>query len=203
MPKSPIARKEAATVSVIVLAAGASTRMGAPKQLVRWRGKTMLQHVLDATARSSADEVILVLGAHAEEVAASVEPPSVLKIVINEQFAHGQATSLQKGLQTATGAAAIIVLGDQPELKEETIDLVASRWRTAGSAIVRCVYAGSPGHPILLSRKIWTKLPPEGDTGARPLIERRHDLVDDIDVPHPAPADVNTPRDLKRLVAGS
>lgn len=158
-----------------------------------------MQHVIEAAIRSNVEEVVVVLGASTHEVLAAVSIPGDVNVVINEHFERGHATSLKTGLEAASGSAAIVVLGDEPEVGEEAIDLVAERWRSKRSPVIRSVYDGAPGHPILLAREIWNDLPRDGDEGARPLIEARPDLVDDISVPGRRPIDVDTRADYTEL----
>lgn len=158
-----------------------------------------MQHVIDAAIRSNVEEVVVVLGASLQEVLAAVSIPDHVNVVVNEHFEKGHATSLKAGLEATSGSAAIVVLGDEPEVREEAIDLVAARWRRERSPVIRCVYDGSPGHPVLLAREIWNDLPPDGDEGARRLIEARPDLVDDISVPGRRPIDVDTRADYTEL----
>lgn len=188
------------TVAAIVLAAGGSSRMGQPKQLLRWRGKTLLQHVVDAVQQASVSEVVIVLGAAADEVMATLRLPAGARIVINPAYGEGQGGSLRVGLQeTKAAAGALIVLADEPDIDPTVIDLVLERWREGTRPIVRATYDGLPGHPVVLGRAVWDELSEEGDEGARSLIERRPDLVEDVAVARLRPMDVDTPEDLEDL----
>jgi molybdenum cofactor cytidylyltransferase len=178
--------------------------MGQPKQLLRWRGETLLQHVVDTVHRSSVSEIVIVLGSAADEVLATLKVPPNARAVVNPAYRDGQGGSLRVGLAEARDAdGALIVLADEPDIDAAAIDLVLARWRKGERPIARAIYEGRPGHPVLLGRTVWAELPGEGDEGARSLIERRPDLVEDVEVPLPRPKDVDTPRDLDDLLASS
>ncbi len=110
-------------ISGIVLAAGSSSRLGRPKQLLELAGKLVLQHVVDAAAAAPLDEILVVLGHSAGEVADRLALPAHGRVVLNPDHALGQSTSLQAGLRAAApGAdAAVVLLGDQPGIRPEAI----------------------------------------------------------------------------------
>lgn len=201
---SPGSTSSIERITAIVLAAGKSTRMGRPKQLLTWGGKPLLQHVVDTAARSPVDELVVVLGAAADEVMASLDLPPRVRIEINPDYELGQATSLRVGLGAAKDAhAALILLGDEPDMRLDAINLVLKRWQDCGRAIIRPTYSGRPGHPVLLARETWEEILVSGDEGARSLMQRRPELVDDMPVPFERPSDVDTPDDFVELSRGS
>src|SRR5918997_5983315 len=104
-------------ISAVVLAAGASTRLGRPKQLLELDGKPLLQHVVDALDGAGLDEVVVVLGHEAERIRAAVVLPARGRVVVNRAHRSGQASSLRAGLDAVDAAseAAVVVLGDQPD----------------------------------------------------------------------------------------
>jgi len=194
-------------VSGIVLAAGASTRMGRPKQLLPIAGRPLLQHVIDAALASSLDEVVVVLGHRADEVEAAIEPDGRVRAVVNPEFAAGQITSLRCGVAAADPAAraVAILLGDQPGLRGQAIDAMLDAFVAAGAGIqaARPVYPdaeGRPGHPVLLAREIFCELDDlRGDQGARTLFSEHRPFVIEIPVAGEPPPDVDTPEDLARI----
>lgn len=194
-------------LSGVILAAGASTRMGRPKQLLRLGDRCLLQHVLDAACASCLDEVVLVLGAHAEEIRATVRLPAdrAVRVVVNDEFARGQSASLQRGLREASprAVAAAILLGDQPDVDAALIDTVAAAFAGADRPIVRPVFTAGgrrvPGHPVLLARRVWPEVATvRGDLGARDLVRAHPDRVLEVDVATEPPADMDTWDDYQR-----
>jgi nicotine blue oxidoreductase len=137
-------------VWAVVLAAGASTRFGAPKQ------RLLLEPVLERVRRSSVDEAIVVLGAHElDTTAQSVHCPD---------WDRGPGASLRCGLNAlaAEVEAAVVVLVDGPDLAPEAIDRVIGTWRAGGGPIVAATYGGIRLHPVLLDREAWGLVPDEG-----------------------------------------
>jgi molybdenum cofactor cytidylyltransferase len=195
-------------LSGIILAAGASSRMGRPKPLLPLRGRPLLQHVLDAAVASRLDEVVLVLGNQAEAVRGALELPEASRVrtVVNADWARGQSTSLRLALRRArpSAAAAAILLGDQPGVGAALIDRVTRAFLDAGLPAARPVYSGAdgsrvPGHPVLLARRIWSEVDKlGGDEGARALLAARADWLLQVPVQGEPPADIDTWEDYRR-----
>ena len=138
----------------MVLAAGASTRFGSAKQAV------LLEPVLERVRGSSVPEALVVLGAH--------DVPSSAPAIRCPEWERGPGASLRCGLRTLGPevAAAVVVLGDGPNLPPEAIDRVVAVWRESGAEVVAATYEGNRGHPVLLTRAVWERIP---DQGARSL----------------------------------
>ena len=197
-------------VSGVVLAAGAAARMGRPKQLLPLRGRPLLQHVLDRAAASRLDEIVLVLGANAAAVRASLPPPAPrLEVVVNDVWAEGIASSLRCGLRACDprSAAAAILLGDQPGVTSALIDAVLDELAATRAAFVRPVFHApgrepAPGHPVAIARSEWADVERlRGDEGARVLLARAGERVHELRVDAPAPLDVDTEADYERTLA--
>ena len=192
-------------VSGIVLAAGASTRMGRPKPLLPVAGRPLLQHVVDAALASSLDELIVVLGHCAGEVEAALTLGGRARAITNPDYAEGQITSLRCGLAAANcdARAAAILLGDQPSLGSRAIDDMLAAFLDAGARAARPVYpdaGGRPGHPVLLAREIFGELNVlRGDQGARTLFSGRRPGVIEVPVAGQPPPDIDTPEDFARI----
>jgi molybdenum cofactor cytidylyltransferase len=181
-------------ITGIVLAAGTSSRLGRPKQLLELGGRPLLQHVIDASSQTGLDEIVIVLGHEADRVAAALELPATARTVVNPDYAEGQATSLGTGLAaTDPGSdACVVVLGDQPSLSSGSIRKVVQAFIDGDSPIVRAMWEGTPGHPVVFARSVWPELARlTGDSGARDLLTRRSD-VREVEMGSPAVADVDT-----------
>jgi CTP:molybdopterin cytidylyltransferase MocA len=134
----------------VVLAAGASTRFGSPKQRV------LLEPVLERVRGSSVDGVLVVLGAHDLEVSAPV--------VRCGEWDRGPGASLRCGLHALpeTAKAAVVVLGDGPALNPKAIDRLIAAWRAQPAEVVAATYGGVRLHPVLIARSAWNRIPDEG-----------------------------------------
>ncbi len=180
--------------------------MGQPKQLLAFRRKPILQHVLDAAADAGLDEIIVVLGHQAKEIRAAVPLPPGARTVLNPDHASGQASSLRAGLLAAgdESRAALVLLGDELGVGPDRMRAVLTAWERAGTPAARAEYAGSPGHPVVLGRAVWEALASlRGDEGARAAFLAHPEWVTAVPLPGPAPVEVDTPDDYRRLMEGS
>lgn len=191
-------------VAGILLAAGRSSRLGRPKQLLPLGGKPLLQHVVDAANASSLDEVVAVLGEHAEEIARAIEPGRA-RVVVNERYAEGQSTSLHRGLEALGDASgALFILGDQPGITASLIDVIVDGFRETGALIVAPRYTDGTGNPVLFARELWPELLAiTGDVGARDVLRAHRADVVDVPVATPRLSDVDTWEDYRRLRTSS
>jgi molybdenum cofactor cytidylyltransferase len=191
------------SVVALVLAAGAGTRMGRPKQLLPVGGRPMLQHAVDAAAAGGLGELVLVLGHAADEVTAALALPPGARTVVNDRHAEGQATSLAAGLAAmhADAAAALVLLGDQPEVRPDAIRALVAARRPGGPPMLRAAYRGRPGHPVLLERALWPSAAAlRGEGGGRVLAARDPEALGLVEVGGEPPEDIDTPEDHLRLL---
>lgn len=189
----------------VILAAGASSRLGTPKQLLPLDGRPLLQHVLDSAASAALDPIVLVLGHQAAEVEAAVALPAPARVVRNPDHGEGQATSLRCGLAAleAEVRAAVILLGDQPRIAPAAIREALAAYQRTGGPVVRTMYRGRPGHPVLLDRSIWpTVMAQSGDQGARDVLERHPEWIVTLERREDPPADIDSLEDYERLTEG-
>jgi molybdenum cofactor cytidylyltransferase len=184
-----------------MLAAGTSSRLGQPKQLLEVRGRPLLQHAIDAAAGSELDEVVVVLGHESERIASALALPSGARVVVNDHYESGQSTSLRTGLSSVDprADAAAILLGDQPGLTSAAIRKVLDAFRDSDAPIVRAVWQGTPGHPVVLARSEWEPVQRlEGDKGARDLVAASA-RAEVIEMEEPPVEDVDTWEQYERL----
>ena len=173
-----------AMVAAVVLAAGASTRFGSPKQ--RLLLAPVLGQVRQAT---SIDDIVVVLGAHDVETNA--------RTIHCPDWERGPGASLRCGLAELPpeAEAAVVVLADGPALSPQAIDRVVDAWRNGDSDVVAASYGGNRGHPVVLGRGTWADIPDEGARALEPTLVPCDDLG--------APGDVDTPADLAGRVKKS
>lgn len=186
-------------ITAIVLAAGAATRFGRTKQVVLVGGKPLAQHPIDAAVEAALDEVVVVLGHDAERVREALRLPAVARWVVNPAYEGGMASSLAAGLRAADPASegAVVLMADQPGITAQHLRALVEAFRVRRSPIVRLRFRTGPG-PALLSREVWGEaMSLEGDVGARVLMERHPEKVEDVDVGGDAPTDVDVPEDLE------
>ncbi len=187
----------------IVLAAGTSSRLGRPKQLLSFRGRPLTQHVIDAAVAAGLDEVIVVLGERSAEVNAALTRPPQARVVVNPDYLQGQSSSLRAGLRAAgpEPRAAVILLGDQPTVGAGAIRAVVAEYERRGGPVVRATYGGVPGHPVLIDRSVWVDVEAiEGDVGARELLADHPEWVTEVALGADRPHDVDSWDDYQRLV---
>jgi molybdenum cofactor cytidylyltransferase len=184
----------------VILAAGASTRMGTPKQLLELRGEPLLLRAVHAALASPAWPVVVVLGAHAEKIRPLLARLPVL-VTENAAWSEGLASSIRAGIavlqQFSRGLdAALIALCDQPAFSAETIAQFVATQRTTGRSIVAARYAGRQGAPALFLREHFDTLAHlTGEEGARALLNDTPDRVAAVDLPALA-IDLDTPADV-------
>jgi nicotine blue oxidoreductase len=157
-------------VAAVVLAAGASTRFGEPKQ------RLLLPTVLERLAAAPVDEVVVVAGAHPLEVDA--------RVVRCPDWERGPGASLRCGLDALGDdvEAAVVVLADGPRLAAEAVGRVLAAWREHGVDVVAASYGGERGHPVALGRAVWSRIPDEGAKALDPLLVPCDDLGSPGDV---------------------
>ncbi|MCC7021403.1 MAG: nucleotidyltransferase family protein [Thermomicrobiales bacterium] len=188
----------------IVLAAGSSSRLGRPKQLLPLAGEPLIRQTLRRILASSLDDLVVVVGHEAEAIAATLRDFPV-RIVYNPDAAQGQSTSVLAGLGAlpAGAEAALFLLGDQPGIDPAVIDALIAAWRESRAPIVAPRYTGGIGNPVLFDRRVFPELMSlQGDAGARPAVRAHREAGDLLLVPiaAPAPPDVDTEADYAALL---
>jgi molybdenum cofactor cytidylyltransferase len=190
-------------IGAVVLAAGESKRMGVPKLLLPYRGATIIEAVLDAVTASGADATLVVLGANRTAIRKRIRRFPV-SVAVNARFREGMLSSIQTGISALPRRcrAALVVLGDQPDLPPSVIDALINAWNEGRKGIVVPVFGGRRGHPLLLDlkhRREIDSLTPE--TGLRGLLAAHPEDILEVDVPDGAVlADIDTPDDYRKAV---
>jgi CTP:molybdopterin cytidylyltransferase MocA len=173
-----------AVVGAIVLAAGASSRFGEPKQ------RLLLAPVLARVREAeSIDDIVVVLGAHEIETDA--------RTVRCADWERGPGASLRCGLAALSGGAeaAVVVLADGPRLAPEAIERTVGAWRGGAGDVVAASYGGNRGHPVVLGRAVWSRVPDEGARALTPVLVPCDDLG--------TPGDIDVKADLHGRVPGA
>jgi molybdenum cofactor cytidylyltransferase len=201
-------------IAAIILAAGASTRMGQPKQLLPDRGdrgQNLLKSTVMVAIEANCSPIIAVLGAGIDRILPELKALPVRSIE-NKQWQTGMASSIRAGLQAIVNErnleAAIFLLCDLPFVRAETIDRLIHTYITTKKPIVASAYNNTLGSPALFDRSCFAELLNlEGTEGAKKIIQRHLDNHSDskvatIDFPEGA-IDLDTPQDYQRYLANS
>jgi molybdenum cofactor cytidylyltransferase len=192
-------------VGAVILAAGASSRMGSPKQTLRFQGESLLRRAALAALGAGCRPVIVVTGANAELSRRELDGLDVRE-ALNPLWETGMASSVRAGIEglvdaDANAAAAILMLCDQPHVNADVISRLAAAHRVTGKPVIASMYGGSFGVPALFSNALFAELARlAGGAGAKQVIQRyaseAHFLAfEDGEV------DVDTPDDFSRLMA--
>jgi molybdenum cofactor cytidylyltransferase len=191
-------------VAVVVLAAGGSRRLGRPKQLLDYRGATLLDATV-ATARAAGTaQVVVALGGAADEVTERVDLAGT-DVVLNPDFGDGCATSIRSALTRVRDDAAgvVLLLGDQPGVTAATVRTLVGAALPDGSGGHRvgvCAYDDALGHPLWFDRSMFATLSGlHGDKAVWKLVEAGDDVVR-VPVAGPVPPDVDTWEDYQALL---
>jgi molybdenum cofactor cytidylyltransferase len=205
MPSDVPRHRDGLRSAGLVLAAGASTRMGSPKQLLELDGRPLLEFVVTRVNASSLDVVFVVLGAAAERIRAAVDFGRA-RVVVNQDHATGMSSSLRAGLHALDEdvGRVVVVLGDQPGVDAGIIDRLLEIQSSSGLPAAALSIDGLLHPPVVMQRSLWPGLEAlEGDIGFRRLIRAQPDLVAalPLGVAGNHPVDVDTPDDYQRLVS--
>jgi molybdenum cofactor cytidylyltransferase len=190
-------------VSGLVLAAGGSSRLGRPKQLLPYRGTTLLDWVVSTARASDFDQLLVAVGGAAEDVRGVVDLRGA-DVVVNETYGNGCSSSIAAALAALDPRCDVLVLmlGDQPGVDPRTVRaLLAGR----GDALLAvCRYDNGCGHPFAFARPLFGELARlHGDKAVWKLLERRPHDVAEVPVLGPGPLDVDTWDDYEAVLAAA
>lgn len=190
-------------IGILVLAAGSSTRLGSPKQLLIYQGRSLLRHAVETALSSTCRPVGVVLGAGADRLQRELTALPV-QVALNPEWAQGMGLSLRVGMGTLLAGGheldgVVVILCDQPLLSPSLIDEMVAAFHRTGSPIVACEYGSAVGVPALFSCELFPELLAlDGTRGAQSLLARDPTRVQRIPFPD-GEIDIDTVEDYERL----
>lgn len=188
-------------VAGLVLAAGGSSRLGRPKQLLPYGSGTLLGHVLQTARACRFEQLLCVIGGGASDVRQRVDFDGV-KLVENVSYESGCSSSIAAAVEAIDARCDVLVLmlGDQPGVESSTVaKLLTSR---GDAPLAACAYADGRGHPLAFSRQVFGELASlHGDKAVWKLLDRYADSVVDVPVQGRIPRDVDTWEDYEAVLA--
>lgn len=191
------------SVGAVIIAAGASSRLGQPKQLVKWQGETLLQRAIRIARESGTAPVLVVLGAHREEIESRVDFCGT-KIVVNRNWQEGMAGSIRFGIEglkekSFEAEGALLMICDQPAVTTDHLRQMLDAFHRNPTSAVASLYAGKRGIPAIFPSEAFPDLLAlRGDMGARGLLLKPDRKVIEIPLRN-GDQDIDSPEDLSRL----
>lgn len=192
------------STGIILLAAGASSRLGKPKQLLLYKNKVLLQHGVDTAINTGTNTIILVLGANAQLLQTEIQHKEV-SVVINNNWEEGMAASIRCGLNkllviNPSINAVIIMVCDQPFVTEKLLEELQSIYLQTHQPIIASRYQNILGTPALFDKTIFEALLElKGDTGAKKILNENPQWVSVVDFPEGI-IDIDTEADYEKLL---
>jgi molybdenum cofactor cytidylyltransferase len=189
----------------LVLAAGRSRRLGQPKQVLAYRGRTLLDATLETARACGFDQILVALGGASAIVRSTVDLTGV-EVVENEHFSSGCSSSLVAALPfiDERTEALVLLLGDQPEVQPRAVDSLRATCESSVASIGVCHYGDGRGHPFWFARSMFGALDGlHGDKAVWKLLESGRWPVCEVQIDGTSPLDVDTWDDYQRLLESS
>jgi molybdenum cofactor cytidylyltransferase len=186
-------------VTGLVLAAGASVRLGEAKQLLPYRGRTLLDATLDVARSCGFDQLLVTLGGSSAAIRAQVDLSGV-EVIENREFSSGCGSSISAAVEAVSPRAdgLVLLLGDQPGIRAADVRRVAA----VGGPLAVCRYADGLGHPFWFRREVFPSLATlHGDKAVWKLLHSGRFAVTEVPADGPVPIDVDTREDYERLLS--
>jgi molybdenum cofactor cytidylyltransferase len=190
-------------LAAVILAAGGSSRMGQPKQLLKFRGTSLLRRAIDTAQAVPTDQVIVVLGHAADQLLVECKPTNAT-VVLNDQWMEGVSTSLRGGLAAVSSEArgVFIYPADMPLVTPEALRELAHRQWVSGRPAAMTEAGGVRGVPVFITRSLFPALMiQEGDVGGAQYLRAHPESVEAVHFDDPdLMRDVDRPEDYARLL---
>ena len=194
-------------IGAVILAAGGSSRFGQPKQLLLFRGKTLIRTIIDAACEAGCSPVVVVIGSDAEKIARELADMSVME-VRNTNWRRGIGSSIRSGVEALIARAPdveaiLLLVSDQPAVNARTIKGLVATHEATKKVIAASRYAGTLGVPALFDRSFFEELLSlDDETGAKSIILQNRERVAQFTFPKGA-VDIDTWKDWEKLNGGS
>ena len=194
-------------IGAVILAAGGSSRFGQSKQLIPFRGKSLVRRIIDAACEAGCSPVVVVIGSEDDKLRRELHRAGVV-IVQNHQWQRGIGSSIRCGIEVLTNSspdveASVLLVCDQPAVDTRVIQQLIALRETTGKTIVASTYADTLGVPALFFRSVFQELLLLDDkAGAKSIVLRNRRRVASLSFPE-GEMDIDTWEDWQKLDAGS
>lgn len=189
---------------IIVLAAGSSSRLGAPKQLLSYNDKNLLGHVIDEAKKTADARVVVILGGNYQLIAGNINTPGI-EVIYNPDWEEGISSSIRAGLAGLTKEnkdldRVILTVCDQPFITADLFKTLITKAGSSGKSIVASAYSGTLGTPVLFAAAHFSDLGNlKGKEGAKILLDKYKENVTSVPFEN-GEIDIDTPEDYKKLI---
>jgi molybdenum cofactor cytidylyltransferase len=194
-------------IGAVILAAGGSSRFGRPKQLIPFRGKSLVRRIIDAACEAGCSPIVVVIRSEDEKFHPELDRAGVV-IAQNHQWPRGIGSSIRRGIEALTNSspdveASVLLVCDQPAVDSRVIQRLIALRETTGKSIVASSYGDTLGVPALFTRSIFEELLSLGDkAGAKSIVLRSRERVASLSFPE-GEIDIDTWEDWEKLDHGN